>query len=229
MHNTYVIYYGWLSDDESGAPNADALRIRDARVPLLVANYWTAAPQRHRNLSARVLSALHQSHTKVFSYVSTDYGAVDLEKVQASVTESIAGGVDGIFLDEAPSSLAGSKLDYYRTLADLARASGKEVIVNPGVSRCDESIMQVADYVMLEHEWRNFHSDSAWAAGYDDDRFMGVSSNEGNELGYPVTEARAIADTREAWDQRHIGWHTSTDQYVELPEWFEDYVGAVRT
>ena len=80
---------------------------------------------------------------------------------------------------------------------------------------------------MLEHQWRNLRSGSLWAFRYPAERFMGVSSNEERAMGYTVDEARAIEDTREAWG-RGIGWHTSTDVYIELPEWFSRYHAALR-
>jgi hypothetical protein len=62
---------------------------------------------------------------------------------------------------------------------------------------------------------------------YGSERFMGVSSNEGDPMGYRVDAQRAISDTREAWHAR-VGWHTATDRYVELPDWLEAYVEALK-
>ena len=227
MSKSYVIYYGWLCDDDSGTPNDRAVRIRDAEVPLLIAHFWTAEPERHRNLSAQLLSELHARGTQVFSYVRTDQGNADVHEIRELVNQSIDGGVDGIFFDEVPSSLSGDTLRLYRGLSDLVRSKNKAIIMNPGVSRCEASLMDLTDFLMLEHEWRDFRNDSPWAAAHPDERFMGVSSNEGNAMGYEVTEAQAIEDTHEAWQERHIGWHTSTDMYIALPDWFEAWVEAV--
>jgi hypothetical protein len=227
MSNSYVICYGWLADDEAGVPNALARRIAAARAPLLIAQYWTD-PRTHRNLSDEVLALMRAAGTQVFAYVRTGWGAADLQQAKASASEYLAGGVDGIFLDESYNFLDSAKLLYYRALAQLVRAEGRGLIANPGVSRCGEDIMSVADRVMVEHEWRSFGAHSPWSSRYPPDRFMAVSSNEENGMGYPVEGARAIADTREAWDAG-IGWHTSTDRYVGLPDWFDDYIAAVRT
>jgi hypothetical protein len=86
--------------------------------------------------------------------------------------------------------------------------------------------MALADYLMLEHQWRDAVAHSPWMAAYPADRFMGVSSNEGNAMGYYVDEHRACADAREA-RQRGIGWHASTDRYIELPAWFASYMQAL--
>jgi len=45
-------------------------------------------------------------------------------------------------------------------------------------------------------------------------------------MGYYVDERRACTDAREA-QQRGIGWHASTDRYVDLPWWFGSYMQAL--
>lgn len=226
MPKPYVIYYGWLTDDEDGEPNDVAHGIAAVRAPLLIAQSWTAAPERHRNISPQLLALMHGAGTEVFAYVATGNGKADLREVEESVAEYLTAGVDGIFFDEADSLVSGDKLPYYESLAQSVRNTGKTVILNPGVSQCGEQIMQVADRVMVEHQWRTLARLSPWMARYGADRFMGVSSNEGNAMGYFVDQERAIRDTREAW-QAGVGWHTSTNLYIELPGWFTGYMQAI--
>jgi hypothetical protein len=225
--NTYAIYYGWLTDDKDGEPNCVAHAIAAARPPLLIAHFWTAAPEGHRNISTKVLSLMHAAETQVFAYVATKGGDARLRVLQKSIGEYLAGGVDGIFFDEADPLRDDTRLAYYTTLSNQVRNEGKTVILNPGVSRCGERIMQVADRVMVEHAWRDFGAYSPWTSRYDADRFMGVSSNEDDAMGYRVDERRAIEDTRDAW-RRGIGWHTSTDRYIKLPDWFDAYSQATK-
>src|SRR5688500_4526308 len=54
----FVIYYGWLTDDAQGEPNAVARAIAAAGTPLLIAHLRTAAPAGHRNLSSQVLALM---------------------------------------------------------------------------------------------------------------------------------------------------------------------------
>lgn len=225
MPNTYCIYYGWLSDGPDGEPNADARRIAAARVPLLIASFWTE-PRTHRNLAPQVLALMREAGTRVFAYVSTQWGGADLQSAKAAATEYLDAGVDGIFFDESHHFLDSSKLLYYRALAQLVRGRGAEVIVNPGVSRCGADVMSVGDYVMLEHAWRDLRVESPWCADHDPGRFMGVTSNEPGAMAYPVDCERAIADTREAW-ACGVGWHTATERFTRLPGWFEAYVAAL--
>ena len=226
MPNLYTIFYGWLSDGPDGEPNRDARRIAAARMPLLIASFWTE-PRTHRSLSPQVLTLMRESGTRVFAYVSTRWGRAELQAVKSAVSEYLEAGADGVFLDEGHNFLDSSKLLYYRSIAQLARSGGGEVIVNPGVARCGADVMSIADYVMLEHAWRELRTTSPWCAGHAPSRFMGVSSNEPGAMPYAIARDRAIADTREAW-ACGVGWHTSTERFTRLPAWYEDYAAALK-
>ena len=223
---TYSIYYGWLSDDDSGEPNGVAHALAKLSLPLLIANYRTAPPDRHVNLSPQVLSLLREARTEVFAYVATDWGNADRRRALRKTDEYLAAGVAGVFFDEADSLCSDAKLEYYAALATRVRAKRGGIILNAGVSQCGEKIMELCDLLMVEHAWREARTRSPWLRRYPAERVMGVSSNEENAMGYAIEEQRAIRDTREAWDAG-IGWHTSTNLYVELPEWFGRYVSAL--
>jgi hypothetical protein len=221
--NPYVIYYGWLTDSARGIPNADARRIAAARPRIAVVQPKTAAPAGHLNISPQVLALLHSAGTSVYAYVSTRWTRTDVAHVLSATDEALATGADGILFDEADPLCTNVHYNYYRQLSERVRAAGKRIIFNTGVTDCGPRIMDLADYVMLEHQWRRT---MPWMAAYPPERFMGVSSNEGRAMGYYVDERRAIADTREAL-QRGIGWHTSTDRYINLPIWFASHLRAV--
>ena len=194
MSKTYVIYYGWLVRDDGGEPNDIAREIAAARVPLLIAHCRTAPPHGHLNLSRAVMSLLRDSGTCVFAYVATRWGGADLRSTLARVNEYLQNGVDGIFFDEADPLLSTRNLRYYRCLASRVWDGGKSVILNAGVSRCGEAIMRVTDRLMVEHAWRDLAASCPWKQHYDRDRFMSVSSNESDDLGYTVDAQHAIQD-----------------------------------
>ena len=227
MGNPYVVYYGWLTDDAGGEPNDEARRIAAARPPLLIAHLQAAAPDNHLNLSTQVLALLRAAGTGIFGYVSTDFGRAGLDGVRHAVADNLDTGLDGIFFDESDSMTSTAKFGYYTMLAQPVRQQGRKVVLNSGVSKCGERIMEVADLLMVEHEWRQFPADSPWMAKYGAERFMGISSNEEGAMGYSVDARRAVDDTREAW-RAGVGWHAATDRYVVLPDWFETHLDAVR-
>ena len=227
MGNTYVIYYGWLTDDAGGEPNDDALRIAAARPPLLIAHLQAAAPDNHLNVSEQVLALMRDAGTRVFGYVATGFGRAGLDGVRHVVADNLDAGLDGIFFDEADSMTSNAKFGYYTMLAQPVRAQGKTVVLNSGVAKCGERIMEVADLLMVEHQWRTLRAQSPWITRYGAGRFMGVSSNEEGAMGYFVDGRCAVEDAREAW-AGGVGWHAATDRYVELPDWFETYIEAVR-
>ena len=226
--STYVIYYGWLTDDAGGEPNGDAREIAAVQAPLLIAHCRTAGPGVHANLNPQVLALMHEAGTAVFAYVATNFGKAPPGDVSKVVASCLAAGVDGVFFDETDALREVTHFEYYQALARLVREAGKGVIVNPGVAQCGERIMEVADRVMVEHRWRDLRLGSLWSFRYPAQRFMGVSSNEEHAMGYCVDEQRAVADTLEAW-RAGIGWHAATDRYVELPHWFAAYVRAVNS
>ena len=225
---TYVIYYGWLTDDARGQPNAVAREIAAAAPPLLIASLRTAAPAGHRNLSEPVLAAMREAGTRVFAYVATGFGAADPRGVERAIDEALGAGLDGIFFDEADPLVKETKCAYYAALARRVKESGREVIANPGVAVCGERIMECADILMVEHRWRDVRAYSPWTFRYPPERVMGVSSDEENAMGYAMDLDRAVSDTREAWS-RGIGWHTSTTRYAQLPPWFRAYVESVKS
>jgi hypothetical protein len=140
--------------------------------------------------------------------------------------DAVARGADGIFLDEADPLLRNDQRAYYGSIAQIVHREGRQVIVNTGRAQCGEAVMEIADRVMVEHQWRDLATRSLWTYRYAPERFMGVSSNEHHAMGYTIDCSRGVSDTHEAW-QRRIGWHTSTDRFVELPEWYEAYAQAV--
>ncbi len=227
MPRPYVIYYGWLAD-EDGRFREEAQRIAQARVPLLIAAFRAAPPSGHVNLNPQVLSRLHAAGTHVFAYADTNYGAVLAADVLDKVKEALGGGVDGVFFDRTPSSPDATALAYYSKVSAPAREAGKRVIANPGVAQISKDTLRFADHIMLEHRWRHLAIHSPWTAAHPPETFMGVSSNEEQAMGYTVDAKRAIVDTRQCWKQL-VGWHTSTDLYRELPSWFEDYMDAFTT
>ena len=224
--STYVIYYGWLTDSARGIPNAAARRIAAAAPRIAVVHARTAAPAGHLNLSPQVLALMHKAGVNVYAYVSTRWSRTDIAHALRATDDALAAGADGILFDEADPLCTDVHYGYYRVLSDHVRARGKRLIFNTGVSSCGPRIMELADYLMLEHRWRASPATSAWMAAYPAERFMGVSSNEGHAMGYYVDEHRAIADTLEAW-RRGIGWHAATDRFVHLPAWFSAYFGGL--
>jgi hypothetical protein len=224
--NSYVVYYGWLADSAAGTANEAAWRIAAAEPAIAILHARTAPPAGHLNLSPEVLGVLHQAGVRVYAYVATNWGRADLNSVARETIDALDAGADGIFVDEADPLCTDGNYAYYRAISDYVRARGAGLIFNTGVAGCGERVMELADYLMVEHQWRDALAHSPWMGRYPSERFMGVSSNEGGAMGYHVDGYRACADAREA-RQRGIGWHTGTDRYIELPSWFAAYMQAL--
>jgi hypothetical protein len=224
INHLYVIYYGWLIAGESGAPNRAARMLASAKPRILIGSFATAQP-RLVNMSSQVRGLLQAAGTQLFAYVPTSYGSRDLGEIKAEAAGYLDTGVDGIFYDEVYAFTDEAKQEYYQALYALAKDHGRGVIMNTGGACSGEQIMSVTDILMVEHQWQTFYQTSDWHLNYAAERFMGVSSNEPGAytcLGHLVDAEVAVRDSRAA-RSHGIGWHYSTDRYIELPAWFSSY------
>ena len=82
--NSYVIYYGWLTNSPQGDANEAAWRIAAAAPRIAIVQARTAAPAGHLNLSPQVLAALHQGKIDfgVFA-IQNARGGVVMETIHA--------------------------------------------------------------------------------------------------------------------------------------------------
>jgi hypothetical protein len=222
----YVIFHGWLTSDVGGEPNADALAIAEAKPGILIAPFLKAGTNQ-KNISGDVLSLLGAKGISVFPYVPTHFGQRGIGEVAGEIDQCLQAGVAGIFLDEVSPNLERADLEAgYAALHSVTGSDAAKIILNTGVARTGEEIMDIADILMVEHQWRWFAELSPWRSRYPTERFMGCSSNEPGALplvGRPISRSTAVEETLDAWDAG-IGWHYSTDRYTGLPSWFNSYV-----
>lgn len=222
--NLYVIYYGHLVDD-NGEMTEQTLRIIEARPELAIVPY--SFPDGELNLTPEVHQAFKEAGIKVLTYTWTDYGARDLNAVRADIDAQMASGVDGIFVDEVTNIETDAEYDYYASVHQHIKSHGQEKlsVMNPGHYQVDERVMQISDIVSLEEEWI-YYEQISWMDKYPPSRFMGVSSNEYCTTAC-ISESNAAVKTGDAWSAG-IGYHFSTDKYIDLPVWFDSYVSQAK-
>jgi Spherulation-specific family 4 len=113
---------------------------------------------------------------KIYGYVSTSYGNRSL----ALITQDIDNyrnwyQVDGIFLDETPSTSA--QLAFYQQVANYIRTQpNSTVILNPGVFP-DEAYMNIGDIVVVfEDKYSNYLGIQvpAWVNNYSPNKFWHI-------------------------------------------------------
>jgi hypothetical protein len=226
MANTYTIYYGWLIEGGHGAPNDAAKRIAAAALPILVCDFWTREFERRPNMSSKVLSLMQSAGTAVYAHLETRWGEADVEDVKQRASECLDQGADGIFFNQTADLVGDYQLEYYQPLFKHVRTYGKRVILNPGCARIGQGMAAISDLMMVGHHWRSLGTDCGWSPACPE-RFMGVSRNDDGGMGYPVDLDTAVRDTKEAW-ALGLQWHTSTDHFTELPDWYEAYHAAIR-
>jgi hypothetical protein len=221
--NLYVIYYGHLVDG-NGAMTGEASRILAAEPELVIVPH--SFPDGELNLTPEVHQQFKDAGIRVVTYTWTNYGARDLPAVQAEIDAQMASGVDGIFVDEVTNIVTDAEHSYYAAIHDHVKSYGQDklVIMNPGHYQVAERVMLISDIVSLEEEW-TYHEQVPWMDSYPPARFMGVSSNE--YCSACVGESNAAGKTTEAWNAG-IGYHFSTDKYIDLPAWFDGYASEIR-
>jgi hypothetical protein len=221
--NLYVIYYGHLVD-ENGATTEQMARILAAKPQLVIVPY--SFPDGELNLTPDVHQQFRNAGIRVLTYTWTDYGERDLNAVKADIDSHMASDVDGIFIDEVTNIETDAEHSYYAEIHRHVKGYGQDklVVMNPGHFKVTERVMLVSDIVSLEEEWV-YHDQITWKDRYPSSRFMGVSSNE--YCASCVNDLNAANKTAEAWGAG-IGYHYSTDRYIDLPEWFANYTLQVQ-
>lgn len=221
--NLYVIYYGHLVDS-NGEMTEQVPRILAADPELVIVPH--SFPDGELNLTPEVHQQFRDAGIKVLTYTWTNYGARDVNAVKADIDAQMASGVDGIFVDEVTNIETDAEYSYYAAIHQHIKSygQGKLSVMNPGHYQVTERVMQISDIVSLEEEWV-YHGQMEWINKYPPSRFMGVSSNE--YCGSCVDGSNAVGKTTEAWSAG-IGYHFSTDMYIDLPAWFDGYALQVK-
>ena len=220
--NFYVIYYGHLVGRD-GEMTEQTSRILAARPDLVVVPH--SFPDGELNLTPAVHGQFEASGIKVLTYVWTNYGQRNLDEVRADIDRQMASGVDGVFIDEVTNLTTRGEYDYYSAIYRHVKGYGQGsiVVMNPGHYAVEERVTQISDIVSLEEEWV-YHDRMPWITRYPPAEFMGVSSNE--YCDQCVTGENAAGKTAQAWDSG-IGYHYSTDMYIDLPAWFGGYAESL--
>lgn len=223
VRGLYVIYYGHLVD-RNGEMTNETSKIIAAKPEIVVVPY--SFPNGEPNLAPKVLQQFHEAGIKVLTYTWTKYGTRNINEVKADIHNQLSAGADGVFVDEVTNIETDNEYSYYSEIYKYIKAFDvdKLVVMNPGHYKVSERIMQISDIVSLEEEW-TYHNQIPWKDKYAPMRFMGVSSNE--YCDQCITDTNAVNKTLLAWSSG-IGYHFSTDRYIELPSWFSSYVSQLK-
>jgi hypothetical protein len=117
-----------------------------SRPRLVVVNPANGPGRNPRSSYHQAVREAQEAGARVLGYVSTAYGARPASDVLTDVDRWASWyAVDGIFLDEASHDAA--QLPYYTAISRHIRASGRLVVVNPGVVPAPE-YFGIADVVV---------------------------------------------------------------------------------
>jgi hypothetical protein len=160
-----------------------------------------------------VLSAVQlaqASGIKVLGYTYTHYGQRNPATVKQAINAVRSNyGVDGIFLDEAPTSctdkspFAANTYQYFQDLSNTIRAFGGMTVMNPGTPTPTDCWMSVTD-ILVNYEnsgitnYSRRYADMAWVHNYTADRFW--------HLLYSVKKKSEMLSAFKLAKQRNAGW-----------------------
>jgi len=158
----------------------------------------------------------------VLGYTYTEYGERNPSTVEQVISsEWTSYGVNGIFLDEAPTSCTASTpfgentFQYYQTLYNYIHTElGGKAVLNPGTQPSTNCWMAVSDILV---NWENSgitnyeHSyvDAAWVHSYPSNRFW--------HLLYSVKNSKDMETAFSLATQRNAGWIYVTSEGAPNP------------
>jgi hypothetical protein len=243
-HLFYIVYHDILVDS-NGHPNNNANRIANAH-PTYVHTY---AEISGNNIPQEVRDLMHNKGVKILCYVksappdSTSQPFAD-SQIRPEIKSSMDLGCDGIMFDNVRKQF-NLYNDTYKGWRDYVKTWGNDKVVwfNTGHSDMDESIMQVADIVEVEHHIDDLVRDSPWVTKYPSTRFAAnvvswedlnyyplPSGEATNDSANKVTLEKAIQYTNDCWNAGHIAYMYSgniNNSIGWLPTWFESYVNSL--
>jgi hypothetical protein len=152
----------------------------------------------------------------VLGYVHTSYGDRSLATVKAEIDKHYDWyGVDGIFVDETPTSCSDqADLDYYTELYNYVKGKGghENVILNPGAMPAGNCWMSITDIIVTFEDsyssYVNAASPPSWTNSYGSDRFW--------ELVYDASSSQ-WPDVLSRSKSRRAGWIYATDDVLSNP------------
>ncbi|KAJ3010219.1 UNVERIFIED_CONTAM: hypothetical protein HDU68_002264 [Siphonaria sp. JEL0065] len=125
------------------------------------------------HMYSNYVSQVKKTGIKVLGYIPVNYGSVNVTHVmEDSMTFMNWYGVDGIFLDEAPSDMG--NLSYVQAVGSFLKQKGVVFVVNCGVYPV-ESYMEAVDMVVtFEDTFARYQSLSLppWVFKYNASRFV---------------------------------------------------------
>jgi Spherulation-specific family 4 len=201
-------------------------------------NSWAAYPQAvsimivnldngdDTTFSPSVLAAVQtaqKSGIKVLGYTYTEYGQRDPNTVMRVIAATEANyGINGVFLDQAPTSCTSSTpfsentLQYYQNLSNFVHSPAFKgtVVLNPGTPPATDCWMSVAD-ILVTYEnsgitnYQYSYAEMPWVKNYSASRFW--------NLLYAVPTEKNMQTAFSLAQQRNVGLIYVTNESLPNP------------
>jgi hypothetical protein len=179
-------------------------------------------------INSDYLATVNRARTagvKIYGYVSTSYG----NRALALITQDIDNyrnwyAVDGIFLDETPSTSA--QTAFYQQLADYIHTQpNSTVVLNPGVFPA-EAYMSIGDVVVVfEDKYSNYLGVQvpAWVNNYSPNKFWHIIHTATSAQ---LKNALSLSKQRRA-GHIYITGDKLPNPYDTLPSYWSSFVSQI--
>lgn len=184
-----IPYYIYPNDPFSDATVRRLLNFirANADVPVLVIVNPASGPGTSQDINYdRFIGLLRAAGARMLGYVSTSYAGRTQAQIQADIDAwgTLYRRIDGIFLDEMPSSATSSNLALYSALTSYAHAKGYyPVVTNPGTPVVSDFYAYGCGDIIMYLE----------SAGYPDSTTLAQEFIGGSGFDVPPAHKAAIA------------------------------------
>jgi hypothetical protein len=237
------------------AGDSNAARIANAAKTYGLPIWVDSGNWNYGQLTQQYIDYFHSSGVKVVCRLWSNGGNVPLSTIEHGGLGSTYGGsvdyqmsigshIDAFMIDECDQSQG----SYYTSLYNYVHSLGKEMFVNVGWFRIDQATLNFADKISVERGWSLLINDPSgqsliaknphkFIAISDDYAYANIpeympSTSADSSIGRPaysspLNEARAIWDTKTAWNSGVFDMD-ATPNVTSLPYWWEQYLGSLR-
>lgn len=239
----FALYNTLRLADENGEPTEACMRLAKTK-PFFVCSQYKLGGR--RNLTSQVIDLFHSYNVKVFAHIwgheraDPNIPHKTLDETLAMIDEALTvEGIDGLWFGEVYHFMrqpqidpTGERKQYFIDCYNHVKNINQDltVVFNTGTNFTSEEIMNYCDILSVETRWASFAVESKWWKNYAADRFVGVTKElnwKGEmKMVYRVSLARAVYDTKEAWNLG-FGFHSSSVRADALSVWLEDYARLI--
>jgi hypothetical protein len=237
------------------AGDSNSVRIANAATTYGIPIWVDSGNWNYGQLTQQYIDYFHSYGVKVVCRLWSNGGNVPLNTIEHGGLGNTFGGsvdyqmsigshIDAFIIDECDQS----QVSYYTSLYNYIHSLGKQMFVNVGWFRINSATLSFADKVSVEHGWYQLINDPNYQAmaAANPHKFIALSDDYGYSVlpaympptsadsstgrptySNPISQSRAIWDTKTAWNGGVCDMDVRPD-ITSLPYWWEQYLSGLK-